>query len=776
MKILTSRRWNWPSVVLLLLMLQVATARLVITRWTEFLFFAQTLSALGLFLGLALGYSHFKRRAVILFTIAYSVILVPWQLTLAIDDELLSARLASVGGRLYFALVQFFQREPVQDGLLFVAFISLLVWFLSIASGYWWTRHENYLAAVLPGGIFILVIHLYDQFFGSRIWLLAVYLLLAMLLLGHQYYLKNRESWRERRIFMMQESSFDLTRGMVMAAFLFVFIAWTVPASPEGLDAATRAWGRVTEPWRDVQEWFSNAVESLRGNVVRRPADFYGNRLSLGSGTPLSDNVLFSVEAPDIEEESPRYYWRGYVYDIYQNHTWYAAGGVSEDFSPSDAELRIPDAGERSLANFIFRTEIPQSLLYTATQPVWVSRPGRIQIVTTEAGEQDLLAWAADPRLVAGEQYEVTASLVNPSIQQLQEAGTGYPQWVTDRYLQLPEDFSPRIAELADQITQELDSPYDKATAITRYLRREIEYVNPLPETPPAGVDPIEWVLFDLKQGFCNYYAAAEVLMLRSVGVPARMAAGFAEGSFDSESNVYTVRSLNAHAWPEVFFPGIGWIEFEPTGNQDPLERPNRPEDIAGSEGDQTTNPLNRPDLLNDDLNFGGREQPLEEGLTPTAGQPIILNPLWYYLPTTVLLIGMLWVLNNRYAMVDRVPVYLQTAYERNGGRAPAWLANWARWSMLTPIERSFETVNRSLRLLGETPSFYATPAERAKTLLKKLPAAASSIEILLEQHQASLFTPTPGQPSLARHASLNIWLLTLQSIVRRFLYGRPIE
>jgi transglutaminase-like putative cysteine protease len=373
-----------------------------------------------------------------------------------------------------------------------------------------------------------------------------------------------------------------------------------------------------------------------------------------------------------------------------------------------------------------------------------------------------------------GEQYEVTASLINPSIQQLQDAGTEYPQWVTDRYLQLPEDFSPRISELASQITQELVTPYDKATAITRYLRREIEYVNPLPEPPPAGVDPIEWVLFDLKQGFCNYYASAEVLMLRSVGVPARMAVGFAEGAFDEEANVYIVRSLNAHAWPEVYFPGIGWTEFEPTGNQDPLERPNRPEDATTEDG-QEAGPLNVPGLLNDDFIFGGREQPLEEGITPTADQPVTVNPLLYYLAAITFLIGILWVLNNRYAVIDRVPVYLQSAYVRNGGRPPAWLANWARWAMLTPIERSFETINRSLRLLGEPPAFYATPAERAKSLLKKLPVAANSIETLLSQHQASLFTPDPGHPGIARRASLNIWYLTLQCIVKRILYGRPI-
>ncbi len=778
MKNIPSRRWNWPSIFLLILMLQVATARLVVTRWTDFLFFAQTLAALGMILGLALGYSNFKRRAVVLLTLGYSVTLLPWQLTVAIDDELLSTRLASVGGRLYFALVQFFQREPVEDGLLFVAFISILVWFLSLASGYWWARHENYLVAVLPGGVFTLVIHLYDQYYYSRIWLLAVYLLFSLLLLGYQYYLKNRESWRERRVFLMQESTFDLTRGVIIAAFFFIFVAWTVPASQAGLDAFVRTWDRLTEPWRDVQEWFSNAVEALEGTVARRPIDFYGNQLNLGTGNPLSDEVLFSVESPEIEEKQPRFYWRGYVYDFYQNDNWYATGGSSIDFSPADNDFVIPDSGERITASFTFKTQIQQSLLYTATQPTWVSRPGRVQSETIDTGEgEDIFAWAADPKLLPGEQYQVRASLINPSIQQLQKAGTTYPQWVLDRYLQLPEDFSPRIRELANQITQDLETPYDKASAITTYLRREIEYFNPLPESPPRGEEMLEWILFDLKKGFCNYYASAEVLMLRSVGIPARMAVGFAEGTYDSETNTYTIRNLDAHAWPEVYFPGIGWIEFEPTANQDPLVRPNIPEEdettLAGGGRDR---PLTEAEALDFGPRFASREQELEEGITPIAVPIETTNPLPYYLGAAFLLVAVFWFVNRQYAVIDRVPIYLQAAYERNGGRSPVWLTNWARWARLTPIERAFETINRSLRLLGEPPVFYATPTERAKLLTGKLPIATSAVEVLLEQHQASLFTPEPGQAGLARRASLRIWLYTIQSIVKKFLYGSPIE
>jgi hypothetical protein len=154
----------------------------------------------------------------------------------------------------------------------------------------------------------------------------------------------------------------------------------------------------------------------------------------------------------------------------------------------------------------------------------------------------------------------------------------------------------------------------------------------------------------------------------------------------------------------------------------------------------------------------------------------VLVSPLLYILAATVVLAGLLWFLNNRYAVFDRVPVYLQAAYERSGGRPPTWLANWARWAMLSPIEQSFETINRSLRLLGATPAYYATPAERAKSLLKKLPAAASAIETLLSQHQDSLFTPNPGEPALARRASLDIWFYTVQTMIRRLLYGQPIE
>jgi transglutaminase-like putative cysteine protease len=97
---------------------------------------------------------------------------------------------------------------------------------------------------------------------------------------------------------------------------------------------------------------------------------------------------------------------------------------------------------------------------------------------------------------------------------------------------------------------------------------------------PATPENTLEWVLFEYKKAYCVYYATSEILMLRSLGIPARMAVGFSQGAGFSEkediieddrvARRFLVREKNAHAWPEVYFPGIGWVEFEPTESAPP--------------------------------------------------------------------------------------------------------------------------------------------------------------------------------------------------------------
>lgn len=136
-----------------------------------------------------------------------------------------------------------------------------------------------------------------------------------------------------------------------------------------------------------------------------------------------------------------------------------------------------------------------------------------------------------------------------------------YPAYVRWRYLQLPE-LDPRIPQLARYITDPQVRPYWRAAALEHYLRTEFSYSLDLPAEPPA--DPLADFLFQRKKGHCEYFASAMTVMLRSIGIPARLANGFQGGVYNPVSGQYTIRASDAHAWVEAYFPG-GWVTFDPT-------------------------------------------------------------------------------------------------------------------------------------------------------------------------------------------------------------------
>jgi len=395
---------------------------------------------------------------------------------------------------------------------------------------------------------------------------------------------------------------------------------------------------------------------------------------------------------------------------------------------------------------------------------VWVSRPGVTR--TIPAGtRKDIISWSALPALLAGETYQVDAVLNNPNIAQLREAGEDYPQWVTDKYLQLPANFSSRIRQLATDITAQSLTPYDKAVTITRYLRDNIEY-RPTIEKTPRNKDTLEWILFEYKQGYCVYYASSEVLMLRSLGIPARMAVGFAQGERSAE-NTFTVRSFHAHAWPEVYFPGIGWVEFEPTANQTPLNRP-----VAPQNPSDENNAFPRDSLrIEDSANFANRDR-TEEGLDPAASPASAVNPFLYLLALLIAFAGLTIFLSHRYTLHTRIPSFLRVTMERSGIETPVWVTRWERWVGLSPIERAFESINFGLRQLDESPPIHATPVERADKLSHILTPMADEIKVLLDEHQTSLYTSRTADINEARRVAFNIRLQTILARIRHVFTG----
>lgn len=757
------RAWDWPSAFLIFFLLQVAAARLVITDWTSYLFFTQTLSAFSVALGLALGYSTFSKRAIRLLVFLYSLFLLPWQLTLAVEaDAPFLERLASIGGRLWFSLVDFVTRQPVDDAIFFVAFVSLAFWIVGLSSGYSLARDGNYLAAILPGGLIIVLVQVYDFFIPVRIWGLGIYAFLSLLMLGRLYVQRNRLVWEQKRMFVTAEATQDMTNSLATLAAVLVFVSWSVPISLSSLKEAGEVWNRMARP---IRERLENAVDALESPYTAgtSTSDFYGATLALGRNASLGDTPVFSVQPMDeIEDEPPRFYWRGRVYDEYDNGQWRNSTLITREFTPEADDISIPaDLVRRSSASFNFTMLLSkQELIYTPAGPVWVNRPGNLMGLSVPEGRQDVAAWMADPPLSAGDRYQVRALVQNPSILEMRSAGTNYPTWVSQRYLDVPDYIEQKIQPLALEITEGATTPYDQAQAITAYLRKEIDYSTALPPTP-KGTDPLLWVLFDSKRGFCMYYASAEVLMLRSLGIPARMVVGFAQGELDERGVSYTVRKFNSHAWPEVYFPNIGWVEFEPTANQDPLVRPAAPPatptPFAGGLPIISDRPTPLADLERDPRidESGVVETP---PFTETTAGRAVFTLLW------ALGIAGLLLLERRLKWADRLPIYISSAYARNGGTPPDWVDRWVRWNNATSIEHSFHAVNLGLRWMGRPQAMHITPVERARLLKEALPAAQPAIDSLLEEHQAALFSPRPGNSARARRSALALVGIALRA------------
>jgi len=159
--------------------------------------------------------------------------------------------------------------------------------------------------------------------------------------------------------------------------------------------------------------------------------------------------------------------------------------------------------------------------------------------------------------------YEGLSLLPEARPLKARKAGTDYPEDIQELYLQLPEKLDPRIPQLAQKITVTADNPYDKSVLLESYLRRNFGYTLNLAGKP--GADPLAQFLFVTKAGHCEYFASAMAVMLRTLAIPSREVNGFLPGEFNDLAGDYIVRASDAHSWVEAYFPGSGWVTFDPT-------------------------------------------------------------------------------------------------------------------------------------------------------------------------------------------------------------------
>ena len=748
-----SRWWDFPSTAILILVLLSASEGLLTTQWAPGLGTAIILVMIGVMLGLALGFSQFKRAAVFWFSFGYSIpiviLVLGWILYSGISWM---ERTASLSDRLIHSLRLLFTSQPVHDTALFVVFMALVFWVLGLMAGFALTRFGNFITAVVPAGLVLVTIQLYSAGKGGGNFILAAYLFLGVLELGRMTYVKRRAYWKEQGVALLAESRTDLNITLAIATCVIVALVWLAPTSAKSFSDIKTAWDNLNNPLHNVRENLGHAVAGLHAAGTVPPVEFYGDDLALGSQAATGETEYFLIQTPPGTQ---RHYWRVRSYNFFLNDQWYTRDASNTRFTPDQTSIQLA-APQKLTGEFVFTSLVANmAVLITPAGPVWVSHSSELVALQAPEGKLDPIEFLSEPPVMLGEKYSVDANVSEPTILQLRNAGDSYPDWVTAENLQLPDKLSPKILALARRLSAQGKTPYDKADAITQYLRSNITYSSKV-ENPPPGQDPLDWFLFDSKKGFCNYYASAEVVLLRSVGIPARMVVGFAQGEF-STPDLYAVRERDEHAWPEVYFPGVGWVEFEPTSNQAPLVR--LPGDNLSSVGlTGTETPA---------FSVGQHIQPTpipaEEAGTNSASGTLVKWLLGLCL-IFVIIVTVLRI--NSFGLFDEIPEddqgfvrrslpgVLKHLVENQGLTPPGWLMRWAYLAALNPIERSFVTVYSSLQWLGGKTAPAQTPAEAAAALAERLPNVTKEIYTLLDEYQRQLYSQRHGRLHPARNSA----------------------
>jgi protein-glutamine gamma-glutamyltransferase len=260
-------------------------------------------------------------------------------------------------------------------------------------------------------------------------------------------------------------------------------------------------------------------------------------------------------------------YWRGLVFDRYQNGVWTQSLQGYREMEPYVPPRFLPPAPPGNQGTFVqtFRVLRPLPGVINAAYPI------QSLYAPVAALREDAYGTFHTPQsLRPGQTYSVVSFLpdLSPAVLRSDELQQLDPNDMAG-YLDASA-LSQRSFDLAYQVAHETSNLYDLVMALTAYLQHNYRYTLDLPRVP-SGRDPVDWFLFDVKTGYCEQFATALTLMLRGMGVPARLATGYATGDYDAVLNQAVVRERDAHAWVEVWFPSHGWVPVDPTPGVDPL-------------------------------------------------------------------------------------------------------------------------------------------------------------------------------------------------------------
>jgi transglutaminase-like putative cysteine protease len=293
-----------------------------------------------------------------------------------------------------------------------------------------------------------------------------------------------------------------------------------------------------------------------RGDAPATPIAGFSDEISIGQhGSTILGNpqIVLRVEFPSgPPADIAGLHWRGRSYDRFDGVRWTRSEGLPPSSAPASWH-RERWAGP-FIEQKIFGSVLDTRVLFALHPVVDIDSENGVQPLFDAAG--DFVYWGR-----GAPAYTAWSPSAPPDAENLRAPARGFRPSEA-HYLQLPRRIDPRIAGLVDSLTAGIENRYDQAVAIRDWLQT-FGYTRALPAT--AGEATLEHFLFERRAGHCEYFSTAMVVMLRAVGIEARNVNGFLGGQWNDFGNYLVVTQNEAHSWVEVWFPGYGWVTFDPT-------------------------------------------------------------------------------------------------------------------------------------------------------------------------------------------------------------------
>ncbi len=715
------RSWEaWLTLLLLLLVQLPVVGSLESTKWVN----EMPSLTLAAFIGVGIGWvlASTRGRALPLHVVGVSlgaiVILGEVLQTMQIADPL-DAGFAARWSEFWLRLHDWGQAALTggvsSDPLPFVLLLVLLMWAISYVSAWAVVRWHNAWAALVPGGFVLLTNISYLP--GQPSFAFVVFLFAAVLLLARMHFLQAIRRWQGEHVALPDFMSMEVLFAGAWVGLVLVLSAWLIPTANH--------WGPIADRWVAVMQPVTQRLDRVGRLFVGinskkpLPAHAFSDVFPLRGKMALSSNVLMDVTAPAPVN------LRGAVYDEYTGGGWKISSESKQPMTGTSvqaasfgtpltrAQLREPV----SVTVKIVGNEIPMTRLLSPGEPLATSVDAQ---AITGAGGDDVVGLAPTNRVEPGDEYTTVGTISVASAQTLEQSGRDYPAAIATRYTQLPSALPPEVRQLARQIVGNTQNPYESARRVEQYLRDHYPFDLNMQDPPPLH-DAVDYFLFDSKQGYFDYHASAMAVLLRTLGIPTRVATGFAldPADLNSATKTYQVSELRAWAWPQVYFAGLGWVDFNPTPTRPAATLP--ASDAGAQSAQNGGSPLAFPDAFEQSLldqfaaidNGGtiGHQAPAASTRGGALGSIVV---------------AMLEVMFGVAAVVVVLGLTGRTAWE------------WQFRGLAPPVRR-WAKVQRLGAWAGATPRSTATPIEAARSLRTRVDEPAA-LDRLARSYTASRY------------------------------------